>query len=119
MPVTQTVRADALKVFRVGGGPRAPTSALPIGAVASAVDPLKVTHVPVATDLVQSVLAVSHAETPEQVLSSNVAGFILVRGLEGRGAGCTIDAGAPLVICLWWPAPLLRRSRTWTWRATP
>jgi polyribonucleotide 5'-hydroxyl-kinase len=41
-PVTQTVRADSLMVFRIGGGPKAPTSALPIGALASFVDPLKV-----------------------------------------------------------------------------
>ncbi len=62
----------------MGGGPRAPSSALPIGAVASAPDPLRVTHMPVTGELTQSLLAVSHAETPEQVLTSNVAGFILV-----------------------------------------
>lgn len=31
MPHSQTVRFHELKVYRIGGGPRAPTSALPIG----------------------------------------------------------------------------------------
>jgi polyribonucleotide 5'-hydroxyl-kinase len=44
MPVTQQLRADQVLVFRIGGGPRAPNSALPIGAV-SATDPLRVSHV--------------------------------------------------------------------------
>ena len=34
-PASQTVRFDELKIYRVGGGPRAPTSALPLGAALS------------------------------------------------------------------------------------
>ena len=30
-PHSQTVRLDDLRIYRIGGGPRAPTSALPIG----------------------------------------------------------------------------------------
>lgn len=30
-PHSQTVRADELRLYRIGGGPRAPTSALPLG----------------------------------------------------------------------------------------
>jgi len=82
MPVTQTVRADQLKVFRIGGGPRAPSSTLPIGAMASLVDPLRITHVPFTPELVQNMLAVSWGATPEQVLSSNAAGFILVKEVD-------------------------------------
>jgi len=44
MPSTQQLRADQVLVFRIGGGPRAPNSALPIGAV-SVTDPLRVSHV--------------------------------------------------------------------------
>ena len=33
MPHSQTVRLSDLKIYRIGGGPRAPTSALPIGEV--------------------------------------------------------------------------------------
>lgn len=31
-PHSQTIRLDDLRIYRIGGGPRAPTSALPIGA---------------------------------------------------------------------------------------
>ena len=32
-PHSQTARLDDLRIYRIGGGPRAPTSALPIGAL--------------------------------------------------------------------------------------
>ena len=35
-PHSQTIRLDDLRIYRIGGGPRAPTSALPIGAELSA-----------------------------------------------------------------------------------
>lgn len=44
----------------------------------SANDPLKVSHATMGPELVQAVLAVSHAPTPDQILSTNVAGFVLV-----------------------------------------
>lgn len=88
-PLKQTLTTVCLQIFRVGGGPRAPTSALPIGSVASSVDPLRISHVPVTPELVQGVLGVSWAATPEQVLLSNVAGFILVRGQQDC-ASCAV-----------------------------
>ncbi|KAL6754165.1 Pre-mRNA cleavage complex II protein Clp1-domain-containing protein [Haematococcus lacustris] len=94
-PVTNTVRADQLLVFRVGGGPKAPSSALPIGAVASAGDPLKVTHVPATSELMQSVLAVSHATSPDQLLSANVAGFILIKEVDVARGTVTYLAPCP------------------------
>ena len=30
-PASQTARLDDLRIYRIGGGPRAPTSALPLG----------------------------------------------------------------------------------------
>ena len=35
-PHSQTIRLDDLRIYRIGGGPRAPTSALPIGTDLSA-----------------------------------------------------------------------------------
>jgi polyribonucleotide 5'-hydroxyl-kinase len=64
-----------------GGGFRAPSSALPLGAVSKA-DPLKITPVVVDSTLMQSLLAVSHAQTPDQLVHSNVAGFILVTEVD-------------------------------------
>lgn len=97
-PVMQTVPADKLLVFKVGGGPRAPTSALPIGAVATA-DPLRVSHCVMSPELMQGVLAVSHAATPDLILSTNVAGFILVGagGWVGRGCLCGMCVGSCVV----------------------
>ncbi|KAF5839755.1 Pre-mRNA cleavage complex II Clp1, partial [Dunaliella salina] len=94
MPSTQQLRADQVLVFRVGGGPRAPNSALPIGAV-SATDPLRVSHVAGSAELVQSVMAVSHAPTPEQALSSNVAGFVLVKDVDVARGTITVLSPAP------------------------
>lgn len=73
--------ARCVQVYRVGGGPRAPSSALPLGASAAA-DPLRLSRLPINHELVNSLLAVSHAAAPEQILSSNVAGFILVTEVD-------------------------------------
>jgi len=80
-PVAQSVPFDDVQIFRVGGGPKAPASALPIGAT-SVSDPLRVARVAPSRDLAHSLLAVSCAEKPEDVLSSNVAGFIHVNEVD-------------------------------------
>ncbi|GAV69809.1 MobB domain-containing protein/Clp1 domain-containing protein [Cephalotus follicularis] len=70
-----------LFIYRVGGGPQAPRSALPIGAdpVAS---PVRITPVNIDKDLLHVVLAVSYAKTSEEIISSNVAGFIHVTDVD-------------------------------------
>ncbi|WCJ42457.1 hypothetical protein M5689_023265 [Euphorbia peplus] len=70
-----------LFVYRIGGGPQAPRSALPIGADPVA-NPLRVTAVNIDHDLLHGVLAVSYAQEPEQIVSSNVAGFIYVTDID-------------------------------------
>jgi polyribonucleotide 5'-hydroxyl-kinase len=52
-----------------------------MGATSKA-DPLKISPVAVALDSLHSLLAVSHAETPDQLLHSNVAGFVLVTDID-------------------------------------
>mmetsp|Transcript_15712 Transcript_15712/g.39979 ORF Transcript_15712/g.39979 Transcript_15712/m.39979 type:complete len:361 (+) Transcript_15712:3-1085(+) len=83
-PFSRSVQISQLQVFRVGGGPQAPLSALPIGTEkGQREDPkMKVTKMNVQRDLTHSVLAVSHARTPEEVLASNVAGFIHVTEVD-------------------------------------
>jgi polyribonucleotide 5'-hydroxyl-kinase len=74
---------------------RAPTSALPIGA-SSTQDPLRVTKVPGSSvDLMYSLLAVSHADSPEQLASSNVAGFIMVKEVDSSKGTLTYMAPCP------------------------
>lgn len=94
VPVTSVTKADQLTVFRVGGGPRAPSSTLPIGAM-SVADPLKVTHLPPTAELMQSLVAVSHANTPDQILSSNVAGFLLIQDVDSAKGTVTFMAPGP------------------------
>lgn len=70
-------------VYRIGGGPQAPRSALPIGAEPAA-DPIRLVCATINCDLLHSVLAVSYAKEPEQIISSNVAGFIYVADIDIR-----------------------------------
>lgn len=80
-----------------GGGFRAPSSALPLGATSKA-DPLKVAPAPVGPELTHSLLAVSHAAAPDQLLASNVAGFVLVTNVDAaRGVVSYLaPCGGPL-----------------------
>lgn len=70
-----------LSIYRVGGGPQAPRSALPIGAEPVA-DPLRVVPVNISHDLLHLVVAVSYAKEPEDIVTSNVAGFIYITDVD-------------------------------------
>lgn len=59
-PASQTARFEELQIYRVGGGPKAPSSALPIGAT-SVADPLKVTKVTNYKDVLYNLVSVSYA----------------------------------------------------------
>lgn len=80
-PFSRSVPLDVFQIFKVGGGPKVPQSALPIGSAASS-DPLRLTKVNVTRDLTHSLLAVSHAKDPEDILATNVAGFIHVLDVD-------------------------------------
>lgn len=80
-PTSQTSMIDSLQVYRVGGGPKAPTTALPIGAT-SVSDPLKISKVSDFRDILNCMVAVSHAKTPEELLNTNVAGFIYIQDVD-------------------------------------
>jgi hypothetical protein len=83
--------------LRPGGGFRAPSSALPLGATSKA-DPLKVAPLAAGPELTHSLLAVSHATTPDQLPASNVAGFVLITNVDsGRGVVSYLaPCGGPL-----------------------
>ncbi|EPS59947.1 hypothetical protein M569_14858, partial [Genlisea aurea] len=80
-PHSNIVDFSDLCIYRVGGGPQAPRSALPAGAEPSA-DPTRLTALNVNQDLLHLVLAVSYAKEPEEILSSNVAGFIWITDIN-------------------------------------
>lgn len=57
-----------LSVYRIGGGPQAPRSALPIGAEPTA-DPTRLVPVNINHDLLHLVLAVSFAKEADEIIS--------------------------------------------------
>lgn len=93
-PPSVTMSMEQLQVYKVGGGPKAPLSALPIGATAVA-DPLRIAPITNCSGLLRCLLAVSHAETPEQLLSSNVAGFLYVTDIDVKQNTITYLAPSP------------------------
>lgn len=71
-PHSSIANFSDLQVFRIGGGPQAPRSALPIGAEPTA-DPTRVVPVGFSRDLLHVVLAVSFAKDPEHLLSRYIS----------------------------------------------
>lgn len=109
-PHSSVANFSDLQVFRIGGGPQAPRSALPIGAEPTA-DPTRVVPVGFSRDLLHVVLAVSFAKDPEHLLSSNVAGFIYINEIDMQRKKVTYMAPCP------GPLPsqlLLAGSLAWT-----
>lgn len=80
-PHSNIANFSDLSVYRIGGGPQAPRSALPIGAEPTA-DPTRLVPVNISQDLLHLVLAVSFAKEPEEIISSNVAGFIYITDVD-------------------------------------
>lgn len=67
-PHSNIANFSDLSVYRIGGGPQAPRSALPIGAEPAA-DPTRLVPVNINQDLLHLVLAVSFAKEPDQIIS--------------------------------------------------
>ncbi|KAB2613925.1 CLP1-like protein [Pyrus ussuriensis x Pyrus communis] len=80
-PHSNIANFSDFSVFWIGGGPQAPRSALPIGAEPAA-DPTRLAPVNINWDLLHTILAVSFAKEPDQIISSNVAGFVFVTDVD-------------------------------------
>uniref|UniRef100_A0A0D6R4E5 Protein CLP1 homolog n=1 Tax=Araucaria cunninghamii TaxID=56994 RepID=A0A0D6R4E5_ARACU len=93
-PHASVANFNDLLIYRIGGGPQAPRSALPIGAEPS-VDPTRAVQVTVNSDLMHAVLAVSYAKEPDQLLTSNVAGFIYITDVDMQRKKITYVAPCP------------------------
>ncbi|CAL5403265.1 unnamed protein product [Camellia sinensis] len=70
---SRSYRITDLSVYKIGG--------VPIGAEPAA-DPTRLVPVNINRDLLHLVLAVSFAKEPEQIISSNVAGFIYITDIN-------------------------------------
>lgn len=95
LPVyTHIVNFNDISIFRIGGGPQAPRSALPIGAEPTA-DPTRLVAVNITNDLLHSILAVSYAKEQNKILTSNVAGFVHVTNIDMQSNTITYIAPCP------------------------
>jgi len=61
----------------------------------SVADPLRLSEVRPGRDLVQSMVAISHATTPEELLTANVAGFLYITAVDIAQATITYLAPCP------------------------
>ncbi|WVZ51867.1 hypothetical protein U9M48_002970 [Paspalum notatum var. saurae] len=93
-PHSNIVNFSDVSVYRIGGGHQAPRSALPIGAEPVA-DPTRLVAVNISTDMIHTVLAVSYAKEPDEIISSNVAGFIHVTDVDIQRKKLTYIAPCP------------------------
>ncbi|CAI7819917.1 unnamed protein product [Closterium sp. NIES-53] len=80
-PHSSTASWSEYTVLRVGGGPQAPQSALPIGA-ARVSDPLRTAPVVLSRELEHHVLAVSHAKEEKDAVTGSIAGFICITQVD-------------------------------------
>jgi len=93
-PHQKTVQFKEVEIYRVGGGPAVPSSALPLGAK-RVTDPTKVVRVTPSVDLIHHVLALSYAKDSASILESNVAGFVHVTAVDTQRKTLTILTPAP------------------------
>ncbi|CAM0946097.1 unnamed protein product [Alopecurus aequalis] len=93
-PHSNIVNFSDVSVYKIGSGHQAPRSALPIGAEPVA-DPTRLVAVNISTDMVHTVLAVSYAKEPDEIISSNVAGFIHVTDVDIQRKKLTYIAPCP------------------------
>jgi len=93
-PYSQVIAFKEVNVFRIGGGPQAPQSALPIGA-RSLYDATQLVEVTPDLNLLHSLLAVSYATDAESILESNIAGFVYVTDIDTTKGKMTCLAPSP------------------------
>jgi polyribonucleotide 5'-hydroxyl-kinase len=81
-PSVQEVSFDDITVLRIPNKEDVADEGIrPIGK-ASAIDPNKARPVELDSNLLHAILAVSHAQTEEEVLDRNIAGFVHVQGID-------------------------------------
>lgn len=80
-PHVVVVNFSVVKTCRVGGGPQAPSTALPIGAE-RAVDVTAVAEIEPSIELTHCLCALSYGSDVESSLSTNVCGYVLVTNVE-------------------------------------
>ncbi|CAN6472578.1 unnamed protein product [Victoria cruziana] len=80
-PHSHVMNFNDITIFRLGDGLQAPSSALPLGAKPLA-DPMHLAPANVSLDMLNQILGVSCATKSDQVILSNVAGFIYIKNID-------------------------------------
>jgi len=93
-PYSTVIPFSKYIILKTNVGPQAPSSALPIGAQPAS-DPMKPREVTPSTDLLHSILGVSHAQELDQILETNVAGFLYVTEVNLDKSTLTVLAPCP------------------------
>ncbi|KAH3756235.1 pre-mRNA cleavage complex subunit [Pelomyxa schiedti] len=93
-PHSTILNFSDVTLFRIGGGPAAPPSALPIGQAPSQ-DPVRLVEVTPTSELVHSLLGVVMCTDPSALLTSNVAGFLYVNDIDFERRTITVLAPCP------------------------
>lgn len=82
-PYSILLKFDDIDIYQIGGAMSAPKSALPIGEK-SAIDPCELRPVDMNERLTHSVLGVSHASKMEDIVGSNLCGFVYVEKVNNE-----------------------------------
>ena len=80
-PAATTIYFRDVQIYRVGADEVAPLSALPIG-VEAAAEPVVVSKVTPSNELRSCILAVSYAQSEDELLDANIAGFLHVQDVQ-------------------------------------
>jgi len=103
-PHQQYFSFEELKIFRVGGGPQAPSSALPLGSK-RLMDPNRLVPVDLCIDaLSHHILAICFTDDEKELLSENVVGFLHILNVDSQKSQVTCLAPSadslPFSCCL-------------------
>jgi polyribonucleotide 5'-hydroxyl-kinase len=93
-PHTQVLHWREIEIYRVGGGFIAPSSALPIGGK-RLIDPNKLTRIYPSSELLHSIMGVSHTSNVDELVSSNVAGYVYCSSVDMNKKTITLLTPAP------------------------
>lgn len=93
-PHSIVVAFNVLKACRVGGGPQAPSTALPIGAE-RALDVTKADEVEIDRSMVNTLCALTYSPDIDGALAGNLCGFVLITNVDEDLKRCTMLSPSP------------------------
>eukprot|EP01100_Stratorugosa_tubuloviscum_P010033 TRINITY_DN4252_c0_g1_i1.p1 TRINITY_DN4252_c0_g1~~TRINITY_DN4252_c0_g1_i1.p1 ORF type:complete len:456 (-),score=160.93 TRINITY_DN4252_c0_g1_i1:146-1513(-) len=89
LPQSIEIDFQTIVIFKIGGVLQVPLTALPIDSQ-STIDPTKLNEVEISRALTNSILGVSYAETVENILTTNLAGFVHIKSVDVEKSKITI-----------------------------